>query len=116
MAEDTSLEALLRATSLTHGRIAIYVMNGQWTCDIAHFNGHLVHQPKHHGDPVTALRAALIEDERRCREQARRYAAAPKAGAYTQAMTEEFSEAQAQIADEVEADEVEADEMEDLLG
>jgi hypothetical protein len=111
MSEDTGLEALLRATSLSHGRIAIYVMNGQWSCDIAHINGHLVHQPKHHGDPVTALRAALIEDERRSRDQVRRYEAAPKAGAYTQEMTDEFSEAQAQIAAEVEADE-----MEDLLG
>jgi hypothetical protein len=79
---DTPLEALLRATSLTHGRIALDVHDGQWGASVCHFQGEMTHHMgTYHGDPVEALRAALIEDERRERDRQRRYDLAPRAGA-----------------------------------
>ncbi len=78
---DSPLEELLRGTRLRVGRIAIDTMDGvNWRAGISHFNGPSVHQPYPHGDPVEALRAALIEDERMYRDDARRYEAAPKLG------------------------------------
>lgn len=82
MSDDRCLEDLLRATSLRVGRIAIDTMDGvNWRASVSHFNGRHVHQPHPFGDPVEALRVALIEDERQQRDLVRRYDAAPKLGA-----------------------------------
>lgn len=69
-----SLETLLRSTALTHGRIQLYVAGGRWNAAVAHFNGPMAFfDGQDHGDPVDALRAALLEDERIGREQADKY-------------------------------------------
>lgn len=81
MTDPSPLEDLLRATSLRVGRIAIDTMDGEnWRASVSHFNGRHIHQPYPFGDPVEALRAALIEDERQGRDVERRYEAAPKLG------------------------------------
>lgn len=77
----SDLDSLLRSTALKHGRISLDTMgDGRWTATVSHFDAHMSHpMGVDHGDPVDALRAALIEDERKCRELVRRYHAAPKA-------------------------------------
>ena len=77
----SALEDLLRASAVTYGRIGLYVANGEWSASVVHFNGPLAWQDgQGHSDPVDALRAALLEEERIMRDAATRYAAAPKAG------------------------------------
>ena len=76
----SDLESLLRASTLRHGRICLFTQDGEWYGAVTHFAGHQTTMggDKWHGDPVDALRAALVEDDRRSRELSRRYAAAPK--------------------------------------
>lgn len=86
---DVPLDELLRATALTNGSISLCRVNGsRWRAVVNHIqNGaehplsHMVHPFDDWAeDPVDALRVALIEDDRRCRDLARRYEAAPKMG------------------------------------
>lgn len=78
---DHPLINLLEETSLSHGRICLYVADGRWTVTISHFNDRLTHPlDQSHHCPVQALRLALIEDERKSRDRARRYTHAEKLG------------------------------------
>jgi hypothetical protein len=80
----SSLESLLRATHLRHGRICLYVADGRWNGSVSHFHGHMAWEDgQGHSDPADAFRAALIEDERKSRDQVRKYDAAPKHSAAT---------------------------------
>ncbi|AOR76544.1 hypothetical protein [Novosphingobium resinovorum] len=80
MAAVTPLEDLLRAVSLQRGRIALdRLPDGEWGAGIYPFdNSHpsFHHLGNTHGDPVDALRAALIGFEREERDLERRYQAA----------------------------------------
>ena len=79
----TDLETLLRNTELRHGRICLYTDKGEWFAAVTHFHGHQTHLGGEtwHSDPVDALRAALVEDDRKSRDIKRRYTEAPKKGA-----------------------------------
>lgn len=77
----TPLEELLRSHRMWRGAIQMACVDGQWGVTVTHHGGHQVHpMGKWHDDPVDALRAALIEDERMQREQVRKYSGAPKLG------------------------------------
>jgi len=66
---------------MTNGRISLLVYDGEWTCEVAHYSPQVpAHRTDYHGDPVDALRAALIEDDRLRRDLARRYNESPKLG------------------------------------
>jgi hypothetical protein len=85
----TDLETLLRATTLTEGRISLSVnCAGTWRATVSHYNGHMTWAPDGHGDPVEALRVALFEDARQADDLRRRYEAAPKLGATPAATTD----------------------------
>lgn len=76
-----SLEDMLRASQLRRGAIQMACVDGSWGVTISHQHAHQVHpNGKWHDDPVEALRVALIEDDRICRDTARRYEAAEKLG------------------------------------
>ena len=77
-----SLEALLRSTDMTYGRISLFVMDGTWRASVDHYphGRSSAFQFDGHSDPVDALRVALLDDERKGREVQRRYADAPKMG------------------------------------
>ena len=90
MSEEATLVELLRSTELTNGSISLRrIQGGGWSAVIAHnrqspdhLMGHMVHPfDAQWDDPVEALRVALIEDERLCRDLQRRYREAPKFGA-----------------------------------
>lgn len=78
----TSLETLLRQTALEHGHIQLFRDECGWQADVCHYrrDPRDARGGKNFTDPVDALRAALIEDERIAREVALKYRAAPKAG------------------------------------
>lgn len=85
MTDTTStLEHLLRSVDLKRGRIAIDCLpDGSWGAGVFpfdHSQPSYHHLGNTHGDPVNALRAALLQFERNGRDLKRRYAAAPKAG------------------------------------
>ena len=82
MSTQTALEELLRNSAVTNGSISLLRLNGgQWRATVCHHNGHMVHPfDDWEDDPVEALRIALVEDERLCRDLARRYRNAPKIG------------------------------------
>jgi hypothetical protein len=77
----TPLETLLRECSLDYGHIQLFRSEEGWQASICHYSKHEAMQcvnSKVSSDPVNALRAALVEDERRARDLERRYEAAPK--------------------------------------
>lgn len=79
------LETLLRETTLTYGHIQLFRNEEGWQASVCHYSPTAVSgvtiNSKVSSDPVNALRAALLEDERRCRDEARRYGEAVKLGA-----------------------------------
>lgn len=77
----STIESLLRDSSMTHGRIQLYRSADGWSATIAHFAGHMTHDGAVESDPVAVLRAALIEDERRSCDLARRYSEAVRPAA-----------------------------------
>ena len=76
------LETLLRETSLTYGHIQLFRDDSGWQASVCHYEptaaSGVTINSKVSSDPVNALRAALLEDERRGREVAKKYAAAAK--------------------------------------
>ena len=78
----TPLETLLRASALDYGHIQLFRDAGGWQADVCHYrrDPRDAHGGQVFGDPVDALRAALIEDERIGREVARKYEAAARVG------------------------------------
>ncbi len=75
----TTLEELLRCCTVKRGAILMSILDGEFGVTITHHQGHQTHpMGKWHSDPVDALTAALIEDERVSRDLSRRYAEAPK--------------------------------------
>ncbi len=78
-----SLETLLRATTLAYGNIGLHrSRDGLWFASISHFSDHLTKDCKGYGDPVEALRVALIEDARVTADQVRKYKGAAKLGGW----------------------------------
>lgn len=78
---DSPLEDLLRSHPITDGVIQLSILDGQWMCSISHRQGHMTHNlGRFAADPVDAMRAALIEDERHDRECRRKYAGSVKLG------------------------------------
>lgn len=79
-----SLEALLRGAADRGGQVSLAAITAG---DAGGFSGCVYYYPdgplvnRRDPDPIAALRAALIEDERQARDTARRYAAASKAAA-----------------------------------
>lgn len=81
MANTDSIETLLRESRLAYGHIQLFKDDQGWQASVYHYEPkRLTHDGKVKGDPVDALRAALLEDERKTRDMERRYAAAPKVG------------------------------------
>ena len=80
--ETSSLETLLRESSLTYGHIQLFRNEEGWQASVCHYEPTAVSgvtiNSKVSSDPVNALRAALLEDERRGREVVKKYAAAVK--------------------------------------
>ncbi len=75
------LEQLLRECAMTYGHIQLFRDEAGWQASVYHYSPKkLTHNGKAKDDPVEALRAALIEDERLTRDVQRRYDAAVKAG------------------------------------
>lgn len=73
---DDSIEALLRESRLTYGHIQLFRDDQGWQASVYHYEPkRLTHDGKVMDDPVAALRAALLEDERKTRDLERRYAA-----------------------------------------
>lgn len=71
-----SLETLLRESRLTYGHIQLFHDDQGWQASVYHYEPkRLTHDGKVMSDPVAALRAALLEDERKTRDMERRYAA-----------------------------------------
>jgi hypothetical protein len=84
MTATTSLETLLRECSLDYGHIQLFRSEEGWQASIYHYSKHepmTCVNSKVSSDPVNALRAALVEDERRARDLTRRYEAAAKVAA-----------------------------------
>ena len=86
---DLPVDELLRATALTNGSISLCRVNGsRWRAVVNHIRNGEAHPLEHmvhpfddwQEDPVDALRVALVEDDRRCRDLQRRYEAARKMG------------------------------------
>lgn len=78
----TTIEQLLRGNTMTYGHIQLFRDEAGWQASVYHYGPEklLTHDGEAVADPVDALRAALIEDDRRTADLARRYAAAPKIG------------------------------------
>lgn len=71
-----SLETLLRESRLTYGHIQLFRDDHGWQASVYHYEPkRLTHDGKVMSDPVAALRAALLEDDRKTRDMERRYAA-----------------------------------------
>ena len=76
------IEDMLRSTSMRYGHIQLFHDDQGWQASVYHYEPkRLTHDGRVMSDPVDALRAALIEDERKTRDLARRYAAAEKVSA-----------------------------------
>lgn len=81
MDDRTSLEEMLRSHHVKRGAILMSIVDGEYGVTISHQQGHqTTPMGRWHQDPVAALRAALLEDDRVCRDVARRYAGATKHG------------------------------------
>lgn len=82
MSTSTTLESLLRGSRLSHGHIQLFRDASGWQAHICHY--HRTPRDAVGGkvfdDPLDALHAVLIEDDRVQRDFERRYAAAPKVG------------------------------------
>lgn len=75
-ADSSSIETMLRSTSMRYGHIQLFRDDQGWQASVYHYEPkRLTHDGRVMSDPVDALRAALIEDERRTRDLERRYAA-----------------------------------------
>lgn len=73
------VEDLLRACALDWGHIQLFRDSQGWQASVCHYRPRRdVHDGVRFADPVDALRAALVEDDRQARDLARRYAAAPR--------------------------------------
>ena len=87
----TALEDMLRATLLRDGAIQMNCCDGKWCAVITYRNGratnHCMGADQWLDDPVDALRAVLINEERESRDIVRRYAAATKIGAPAPSLT-----------------------------
>ena len=76
-----SIETLLRETRMHYGHIQLFRDDQGWQASVYHYEPkRLTHDGRAMDDPVAALRAALIEDERRTKDLERRYAESPKVG------------------------------------
>jgi len=76
-----SIDDLLRSTRMHYGHIQLFRDDQGWQASVYHYEPkRLTHDGKVSDDPVAALRAALIEDERRSRDLERRYAQSAKVG------------------------------------
>jgi hypothetical protein len=84
----STLEDLLRACPMVCGTIQLYRSpDERWTARVAHDNSYMAWRDGNdHGDPVDALRAALIEDRRLHSDLERRYAQAMAAADPLQSM------------------------------
>lgn len=80
MTTDTTLEALLRASTLTYGHVQLFRDDQGWQASVYHYEPKTLTNGRALDDPVDALRVALVEDDRKTRDLARRYAAAEKVG------------------------------------
>lgn len=79
------LEDLLRASGLTYGHVQLFRDADGWQASVCHYEPRRdVHDGVRFADPVDALRAALIEDDRQARDLERRYEAARPAPAAAQ--------------------------------
>lgn len=78
-----SLEALLRDSAMVYGSMQLFRDREGWNATVSHYDAATV-GAQHTGrtvtdcDAVTALRVALLEDDRRTRDLSRRYDAAAK--------------------------------------
>lgn len=88
------IEDMLRSTSMRYGHIQLFHDDQGWQASVYHYEPkRLTHDGRVMSDPVDALRAALIEDERKTRDLARRYAAAAKVSAVSvTTATDEFED------------------------
>lgn len=77
---DTTLEALLRSSSLTYGHVQLFRDEHGWQASVYHYEPKTLTNGRVLNDPVDALRVALVEDERKTRDLERRYAVAVKVG------------------------------------
>lgn len=93
-ADSTPIEDMLRSTSMRYGHIQLFHDDQGWQASVYHYEPkRLTHDGRVMSDPVDALRAALIEDERKTRDLARRYAAAEKVSAVSvKTATDEFED------------------------
>jgi len=81
VAKTDSIEDLLRSTRMHYGHIQLFRDDQGWQASVYHYEPkRLTHDGRVMDDPVAALRAALIEDERRTKDLERRYAASVKLG------------------------------------
>ena len=81
MTTPSDLETLLRTVALDYGHIQLFRDANGWQASVCHYEPRRdVHDGIAIADPVDALRAALIEDDRQARDLERRYAEAPKVG------------------------------------
>lgn len=71
-----TIEDLLRESRLTYGHIQLFRDEQGWQASVYHYEPKDLVDSKVFGDPVTALRAALMEDDRKTRDMERKYAAA----------------------------------------
>lgn len=76
MPTDTTLETLLRASTLTYGHIQLFHDDQGWQASVYHYEPKTLTNGRTLDDPVDALRVALVEDDRKTRDLERRYSAA----------------------------------------
>ena len=71
----SDLADLLRQSSLTYGHIQLFRDEAGWQASVCHYGPERrdVHDGRAFADPAEALRKALLEDQRRSRDVARRY-------------------------------------------
>lgn len=69
-----SVETLLRESALTYGHIQLFRNEDGWQASVCHYGPPPVtRDSKVFGDPVEALRKALLEDARKTADVKRRY-------------------------------------------
>ena len=81
MSAPSDLETQLRGCELDWGHIQLFRDANGWQASVCHYAPRRdIHDGRVFADPVDALRAALIEDDRQARDLERRFTEAPKAG------------------------------------
>ena len=108
MTKPADLETLLRDSAMVYGSIGLFRDKEGWHAAVTHYEVGRV-GALHSGrsvtdcDPVTALRVALLEDDRRTRDLSRRYGAAMVGAQPAQIDIEDaIAAAVAPVADEFE--------------